>query len=107
MRLASKRSEPVTVMAIVPVSPKPFFLRLLIFLTYAFHQRKECIEIIAFTLLPGLDVVSAVSGALVVFRVSADSSVEVPASEKCIASRTWLPSLAFTCIIHLIREKNA
>ena len=33
------------------------------------------------TLLPGLDVVSKVSGASVVFRVSADSSVEVPASE--------------------------
>ena len=33
------------------------------------------------TLLPGLDVVSKVSGASVVFRVSADSSVEVSAYE--------------------------
>ena len=34
-----------------------------------------------YTLLPGRDVVSSVSGALVVFSVSADSSVEGPASE--------------------------
>ena len=33
------------------------------------------------TMVPGLDVVSSVSCASVMFRGSADSSVEVPASE--------------------------
>ena len=81
MRLASRRSEQKTVMAIVPISPKPF--------SQVTHNSHICIlpeermrEYDCFmTLLPGLDVVSKVSGASVVFRVSADSSVEVPASE--------------------------
>ena len=36
---------------------------------------------IALKVVPGLDVVSAVSGASVVFRVTADSSFDVLASE--------------------------
>ena len=39
--------------------------------------------------LPGLDVVSPVSGASVVFRVS---SVEVPAFEDRFGTETWKPS---------------
>ena len=45
MRRASRRTEQVTAMAIVPVSPKPFFTKVSIFGTYIFHQKKEWIRI--------------------------------------------------------------
>ena len=71
----------MTAMAIVPVSPKPFYLSYSYF-SYVHLIRGKMYENSCFqTLLPGLGVVLEVSGASVVFRVSADSSVEVIASE--------------------------
>ena len=40
----------------------------------------------------GLDVVSPVSDASVGFKVSADSSVELPASENRYGNETWKPN---------------